>query len=142
MVAGCDQIVQPVKGRGRPRKYCDAHRSDQTSRWAKENPEAVKRIRDRNAPGALRRAKARRAQNLIYLQILKWCRGCEECGDVPNGVKSLHWHHPDRRGDKRAPTKMTNCRREVLDAEIAKCVVLCDSCHGRVHYQDMIAALS
>lgn len=57
---------------------------------------------------------------------------CSKCGSM----EMLHFHHVD------PATKLFNLahadkyRRDLLEAELAKCVVLCASCHKQHHLEE------
>lgn len=65
-------------------------------------------------------------RNHTYLVEALTARGCLDCGERDPVVLDF-----DHRGDKVAcVSKLANlCRRETLDAEIAKCDVRCANCH-------------
>jgi hypothetical protein len=83
--------------------------------------------------------RERQARHRIYLQIIKQARGCADCGLTLIPSRQLHFHHLEPRGAIRPPSKMVNASLERLNAELEKCVVLCDHCHGRRHYESIAA---
>jgi hypothetical protein len=74
----------------------------------------------------------RRRQVAFYanLRLLKATQGCCLCGRK-DGV--LAHHHVDPATKLYAVTQMYRLSLDAFIDEIGKCVVLCDSCHGRWH---------
>jgi hypothetical protein len=66
-----------------------------------------------------------------------WCRRrrahylagktCSQCGSADE----LEFHHPDP--ETKLSHRIWSWARERLEAELAKCVVLCDPCHNALH---------
>lgn len=69
-----------------------------------------------------------------YVELVKAGQPCADCGEAfPSaGQAGLHFHHVDR------ATKSFNVHEAptlaALQDEIAKCVLLCRSCHGKRHW--------
>ena len=85
----------------------------------------AKKHRDRLAD-KLRRRKAWFTANL---EILKRAQGCSTCGRKDG---FLDHHHVDPATKRRHLSKMYTYSLESVIDEIAKCVVLCRSCHMRL----------
>lgn len=67
---------------------------------------------------------------------------CQHCG-VPNSWRSrVIWHHPDNDGHLGRVTDLVNALATIerIDAEIARCVPLCHSCHSKEHIRMRQAA--
>lgn len=76
------------------------------------------------------KSKRKRDAFRNWLNSIKQAQGCMVCGTHEG---SLHHHHVDPSTKLSAVTKMHNyCLAKVLD-EIAKCTVLCTSCHTIHH---------
>jgi len=67
---------------------------------------------------------------LAYIDRLKRDTGCADCG-TKEGL--LHFHHLDKQTKVTNVGQMWSYSKESLTAEIAKCVVLCASCHSKRH---------
>ena len=65
-----------------------------------------------------------------FIQTTKLDSGCVKCG-YRDDPANLHFHHP--RGDKSFTVGEIRKGMKLLRQEIAKCVVLCFSCHYKVH---------
>ncbi len=63
-----------------------------------------------------------------YLRELMSERTCADCGGVP-----YHWHHVDPEQKYMDISHMHGCASETVEAELAKCVPLCRSCHQKRH---------
>jgi hypothetical protein len=77
---------------------------------------------------------ARRRAIRAYLESLK-ARPCEDCGrSFP--PRELHFHH--RPGTVKLHNVSAMHRHSIaaIDAEVAKCDLLCASCHGKRHAAD------
>jgi hypothetical protein len=79
---------------------------------------------DRYRSGVSERAKRDR----LYFQQIKVERGCTDCGYSANPVALDFDHLPGQVKVYRVCT-MAGMRRELIDAEIAKCEVVCANCH-------------
>lgn len=78
----------------------------------------------RYGPGRSTRAKRDRR----YFQQIKVERGCTDCGYNTNAVALDFDHLPGSVKLYRVCT-MAGMSRELIDAEIAKCEVVCANCH-------------
>lgn len=72
----------------------------------------------------------RRVWFIGNLNVLKQAQGCNDCGTSEG---KLHHHHVDPRTKKYCVSHMYRCSLEALLNEIAKCTVLCRSCHWQRH---------
>ncbi|MFJ6579250.1 hypothetical protein ACIQMY_25225 [Streptomyces sp. NPDC091368] len=78
----------------------------------------------RYGPGRSVRAKRDR----LYFQRIKIDRGCADCGYNANPVALDFDHLPGAKKLYRVCT-MAGMSRALIDAEIAKCEVVCANCH-------------
>jgi hypothetical protein len=67
-------------------------------------------------------------------------QGCADCGE--NHPAVLEFHHVDPRDKSETIAQMVALNRnwKRIEAEIAKCVVLCCNCHRKRHYNEKTAA--
>lgn len=87
------------------------------------------------------RMRARHVENVRRSSLLKLARGCEQCGARPEDPAQLHWDHLDPKdkwsalGEYAEGTNKSAFIRgwawSRIEAELAKCRVLCRSCHAR-----------
>lgn len=76
-----------------------------------------------------RAARAERAKrNRAYLQQIKVERGCADCG-FNSHPAALDFDHLPGVDKKYRVCTMAEMRRTAVDAEIAKCEVVCANCH-------------
>jgi len=71
---------------------------------------------------------SRAKQNRLYIQQIKLDRGCTDCGFNTHPAALDFDHLPGFVKVYRVCT-MADMRRELIDAEIAKCEVVCANCH-------------
>lgn len=83
----------------------------------------------------LARTKTLKERNAEYI-ILKKSNGCVKCGEKRHYV--LDFHHIDPNEKSNNINNLRTCSQETLDAEIAKCVVLCSNCHREFHHLEFI----
>jgi hypothetical protein len=79
-------------------------------------------------------ASRRKRQSVWFsanLRILRAAQGCADCG-TSEGI--LHHHHIDPSTKRNDVAKMDRNSVEVFMDEVAKCVVLCASCHTKRHW--------
>jgi len=113
-----DEFSKDRKGRDGLCARCKACRREYKIRYDKENSA---RIREEK--------RERQAHAQVYLLERK-SMGCLLC---PRQDLPFHFHHVDPATKLFNPTHGRCLSRERLDAELAKCVVLCSSCHAKVH---------
>ena len=102
----------------------------------------VRRQRELDARAAARQAarreKARayaaprKARNLEFIRSIRADCRCESCGTADN----LHFHHRDPSSLKFRLAHPSGRSITTIHAELAKCSVLCVSCHARLHHED------
>jgi len=78
-----------------------------------------------------------RAEKQAYVEAEKVRRGCANCSECHPAC--LEFHHLDpstKEGQLSTLAQMVDRRRSyaALDAEMAKCDVLCSNCHRKEHY--------
>lgn len=73
--------------------------------------------------------KLAKERNREYLREYKGSRGCQRCPE--NDPVCIDFHH---RSDKRFDvSRMLLHGLETINAEIAKCDLLCRNCHAKLH---------
>jgi len=90
----------------------------------------------RNKEMVNERAKQRLRERGAFLRDYKAERGCADCGEKDPVVLELDHRDPstkDRRsvGYKRTAVPWRSLSRKDLEAELAKCDVVCANCHRR-----------
>jgi hypothetical protein len=78
--------------------------------------------------------RARHAQGRTYLQQIKTEKGCARCGYNEHPA-ALDFNHIDPTTKSFNIASCASHSKELLDAEIAKCEILCANCH-RIHTYD------
>ena len=152
-----DNCTSPTVGRGLCQKHYNAwyrqnkltaeKRREYQATWrANRHPDDVLADKDKKReynrlrqPRARELMKRRERENRAYITEIKLERGCEWCGKDNLEPYRLHFHHLDDETKVKPVSKMVGGSREALDAEIAKCVVICGSCHATHHYREKIA---
>lgn len=101
-----------------------------TPEWRRRNPEKVKAYRR-----SIAKTKARRAALAKWMAAKKATLACSVCGE--NHPACLHFHHKDRnsKDDGIASALQRGWSVARVEAEMAKCVVLCANCHAKEHYR-------
>jgi len=92
------------------------------------------RIRVRGRATITRTQGILRAEKRRYVQDKKVAIGCTSCGEKHPAC--LEWHHTGEHEKDDSLARMIDKNRPygVLDAEMAKCVVLCSNCHRKQHW--------
>jgi hypothetical protein len=80
---------------------------------------------------------ARAKRDRLYFQQIKLERGCADCGYRAHPVALDFDHLPGTKKLYRVAT-MAGMKRDLIDAEIAKCEVVCANCH-RIRTADRLA---
>ena len=101
---------------------------------------AFKNIEDRRAYMREYKKKERIARKL-YLDNIKLSRGCQSCG-VFDAPCCMDFHHIVEEDKETALSGrgMYNLTEQKLQEEIDKCIVLCKSCHHKLH-NDLLTIL-
>lgn len=85
--------------------------------------------------GSKRRAdRAHIARLHEYLRQVKVARGCEDCGERDPAVLDFHHRDPATKVGSVRMLAQAQASKARLDAEMAKCAVLCCNCHLRRHH--------
>lgn len=77
--------------------------------------------------------RAHNAATQAWLAAMKLALGCQRCGSRPSESAELHFHHSDASTKSFALAKAGGRSRERIEAEVAKCEVLCAACHIDTH---------
>ena len=79
------------------------------------------------------RSKVRRRDNLRYIEELKRKGKCKLCGST----KNLVFHHVDEESKRGCIAHFVSkgYTLNTIRSEIDKCVILCSSCHSKLHAQ-------
>lgn len=76
------------------------------------------------------RGKAERQRRLLeYIQGIKLSRGCADCGYREHPAALEFDHLPGHVKETRIATMAAGSTKAKIDAEIAKCEVVCANCH-------------
>jgi hypothetical protein len=87
--------------------------------------------RQRRNEGLRERTAARHAEFRTYLNQIK-AKPCEDCGKT-FPPEQMHFHHRPGTEKKANVSDMDGAARATIDAETAKCDLLCASCHRERH---------
>ena len=93
--------------------------------WAKKNKPPTTKKNTKGFPG----------RNKIALY--GWLAGqeCSRCGEAEMLLLDLHHRNPDEKEMSIARAARDGCNLERMWREVAKCDVLCVSCHRREHFE-------
>jgi len=75
----------------------------------------------------------RRAEVKKYIDGFK-IKGCSICG-YNKCVGALDFHHVSEKGDGLNRASQDKWSKSRIDAEVAKCILICANCHRELHYQ-------
>lgn len=124
---------------------CKSERAEHIRLYTAENPGKVSTYGSSYRAGHLEEIRIRKAAHYLVhreetsaiqhaftegLRALRESVGCQDPGPHKG---PLHHHHIDPSTKLYNVSHMTSCSQESLEAEIAKCVVLCQSCHANRH---------
>ena len=116
------------------RRYYAAHRKEilaRTQAYNESHQDQRRAYREATREQRKIAAKKRVSEGARYLNDILDLRGCERCGI--NDIRVLEFHHREPRekvfGIRRSKTRS----KTTLDAEIAKCDILCANCHLIIH---------
>jgi len=133
-VSQCITCDEPLTGR--QRKFCSP-KCRQTA-FYESNPERRKLYdKDHRAIAKDKRNdydKQRQARGRKYLQQIKTEKGCAKCGYNEHPA-ALDFNHLDPSKKSFNIASCASLSLNLLDAEIAKCEILCANCH-RIHTYD------
>lgn len=103
-----------------------AHRArsnERTKKWQAKNKEHTAQY-----------AKERVAARMEWYKRIKTERGCRECGNTD--WRCLQFHHRNPEEKEFALSQARSFSQAKLEAEVAKCDVLCANCHAIHHWQE------
>jgi len=119
------------------RAYYDANKEEilaaRAEYYGGHKDEVLARVAARyeaNRDGVLAQQAKRRAGFTEWLQLLRTVSGCSDCKTHEG---TLQHHHLDPTTKRRSVSNMAGSSQETLQAEIAKCVVVCEPCHRDRH---------
>ena len=83
----------------------------------------------------IRQRKYRAAQRKV-LADAKSEKGCSTCGESHHAC--LQFHHTDPKTKLFAVNRgvVMKMRPEIIEAEVAKCKLLCANCHAKLHWEE------
>lgn len=138
------RAADPEEERRRQRAWWEQHRHELAERRRRrygEDPEHRERVlaqqrssRKSEAHREVERERKARRRRWFYenLRILKAAQGCSVCGRRHG---RLDHHHIDPSTKKYSVSRMAHTSLETFIDEIAKCTVLCASCHAKLPKQ-------
>lgn len=109
-----------------------------TKKWAKENPEKMKKARKKwyhnNKEKAKKRTSIRKKEIKLWFLEYKKQQSCEACGFSHHAA--LDFHHTETK-EKEISIMVTSAHsKENILKEILKCKVLCSNCHRILHFEE------
>jgi hypothetical protein len=103
--------------------------------WSGKNREHirayVKRKRKENPEAHATSEANKRRRASRYREAIKGQAGCEMCGYNRN-TAALDFHHTDGDRKEKGVSQMVYGPR--MEAEIAKCMIVCRNCHAEIHH--------
>ena len=104
---------------------------DRLGSWCRPCRSEYNREYRRAHPDRDREYNRERRKRLAEIRELKAGMSCERCGAVEASTE-MHWHHVD---PATKSFRVSNAPSvEAAVAEIEKCILLCNPCHGRGHH--------
>ena len=105
-----------------------------------QNRTAQQRWYARNKKFQIQRNNANRAKKLAWFKEYKETLKCELCPE--SHVAAFDFHHVDPKKKIAGINRMINRNNslEKIQAEIAKCRVICSNCHRKLHYEEKSGA--
>ena len=98
------------------------------------NKASQKRYWEKNKEKYRQRRKEQTLRNRSWFQSRKVGLSCSECGENHPACIKFHHLNPDEKEFNVADMVVHGYGIERIEAEIAKCVVLCGNCHDKLHY--------
>jgi hypothetical protein len=102
---------------------------------AKKNREYCRKYYAENRAKATERNRLARQERVARFNELKAALACQKCGE--NHPAVLDFHHRDaaqKEGEIAVLVRSGSMKR--LEAELAKCDVLCANCHRKLHWEE------
>lgn len=122
-------------------RVCRACQRERMAR-KRENPEflarqreATQRHRDANRPAVNAAARQRSLKNREWTEEFKCKLACALCGERHPSCLEFHHRDPSEK-DGEVSIALAHWSKEKLEAEIAKCDVLCANCHRKHHWRE------
>lgn len=106
-------------------------------KWYEDNSEHIRKIRRqrylRDREKILKQMRQYYKGKIHYVQDYKLSKGCQLCGYNKN-PEFLGFHHPDNNKKFNVSKAVTrNKGLEKIRKEMDKCIILCVSCHRKLH---------
>ena len=114
---------------------CRAAGAANGARWRAENPEKEVERNARYYRAHKDEMAARQRHYFSWMRTIKAAQGCRDCGTHEG---RLTHHHLDPSTKRYAVSGMANHSLEAIFDEIAKCTVLCHSCHMSLHRRTVV----
>jgi len=138
--SGCGKtkpLAEFHKNRSSPdgrRSVCKECQNKKTKKWAQEHPERMRELqarwRESHKEHTAEYFRVLREDRGAYLNAIKRRTGCVDCGTTEG---QLHFdHRPGTVKLFNVSDGMTGSWSRLL-AEIAKCDIRCNGCHGKRH---------
>lgn len=71
-------------------------------------------------------------RKLLLVQQSGGC--CSSCGYKKNlSVLTFHHQNPEKKSFELDLRSLSNRKQDKIDAEVKKCILLCQNCHGELH---------
>lgn len=86
------------------------------------------------------KASKRREKIRDWISKYKEDRGCQECGENHPACLDLHHRDPTKKDVNPAQIGNKGWGMKRVEAEVAKCDVLCSNCHRKLHYEEKTCA--
>lgn len=80
-----------------------------------------------------------RAKKRAAVTALKVAAGCADCGEAHPACLEYHHRDPSEKVIEVVKLVDQNTKWNKLEAEIAKCIVLCANCHRKRHFTERAA---
>jgi len=85
----------------------------------------------RYAAAVNKRNLDRRAVKRAFIDEYKRTHPCVKCGE--SEIACLDFHHPDPTIKEFDIGSNLSCSMKRVEAEVAKCIVVCRNCHAKIH---------
>ena len=103
-------------------------KKDAKDRWV-NNPEC----RELHRESSYKLSKVKRKERSIWIDDIKLKSKCTICNYCNSPIK-LGFHHIDPNSKVQSISQMLGCYSdESIEAELKKCIVLCNHCHRQLH---------
>ena len=116
------------KATGKRHTLCRACKKDYNTTWYQAN-------RDAHLVAVARARVTLRERNRAWLVALKGHLRCIKCGEDHPACLDFHHKDPLQKDRSLADAISHGWSIARLEAEVAKCLVLCSNCHRKIHYE-------